>query len=195
MLKSTEREHVSAAQPGPNTQHLFKGQVLQKQTHCATAPIILSKAELRSKQKVEITPKFGETVTTWGRARGEPVNLLICCFFLYYFAVDAEGLRFGVGLKTAVTLHHVHFAALIVPSVHCRQFPWNDRGWNLWFYFWAKKKKEKSFSAVWLLTSHAAISAFYYPVATAVQRNYSNVHKSMSELYEDRLEKIWTYVL
>lgn len=29
MLKSTEHEHVSAAQPRPSTQHLFKGQVLQ----------------------------------------------------------------------------------------------------------------------------------------------------------------------
>lgn len=29
MLKSTEPEHVSAAQPRPSTQHLFKGQVLQ----------------------------------------------------------------------------------------------------------------------------------------------------------------------
>lgn len=29
MLKSTEHEHVSAAQTRPSTQHLFKGQVLQ----------------------------------------------------------------------------------------------------------------------------------------------------------------------
>lgn len=63
MLKSTEHEHVSAAQPRPSTQHLFKGSGASEHTHCATAPIIFSKPALRSKQKGEIT---SQVLKIWG---------------------------------------------------------------------------------------------------------------------------------
>lgn len=49
MLKSTEREHVSAALPGPSTQHLFKGQVLQNTL--TVQPLPLSYQSLRQAKR------------------------------------------------------------------------------------------------------------------------------------------------
>lgn len=53
MLKSTEPEHVSAAQPRPSTQHLFKGQVLQNTLAVQLLPLSyqISHREVNKKGK------------------------------------------------------------------------------------------------------------------------------------------------
>lgn len=49
MLKSTKREHVSAARPGLCTQHLFKGQVLQNTLTVQLLPLSSQSSTPRSK--------------------------------------------------------------------------------------------------------------------------------------------------